>query len=325
MMEAGVDAVEYRSWLSAADTLSPAQRQEAVEVLQGRPAAIRVVEAIETRVDPDRHCPHCAMPGAVSRGHANGLRRFRCNGCGKSFNALTGTSLAGLRLRDRWWDFAECLRDGDTVESSAEVCGVASSTAFRWRHRFLRNATAGATSLCGIVEADETFFLFSRKGERQLDRPARRRGGKAGKPGLSKELVPVLVAADRSGATLSAVLPEVNSAEIEAVLKPVLAADALLVTDGGSYYRKVANDLGVSHEALNQSAGERIRGDLHIQTVNSRHQQLKDFVRSFRGVAAKYLPNYVRWFHIAALMSSPTPQSCLNAALAFPAQVAMPS
>ena len=99
----------------------------------------------------------------------------------------------------------------------------------------------------------------------------------------------------------------------------MLAADALLVTDAATYYRKVANDLGVSHEALNQSAGERIRGDLHIQTVNSRHQGLKGFVRGFRGVAARYLPNYVRWFHIAALMPSPTPQSCLNAALSFPA------
>ena len=35
--------------------------------------------------------------------------------------------------------------------------------------------------------------------------------------------------------------------------------------------------------------------------------------------------SHVRWFHIAALMSSPTPQSCLDAALAFPAKVAMPS
>lgn len=313
-----MDPVQFRAWLSAIANLTLAQRQEVLDILHGRPAAVEVTEAIESRVDQDRCCPRCHTPGAISRGQANGLRRFQCKGCGKTFNALTGTPLAGLRLRDRWLDFAESLRDGETVKASAKGCGVAVTTAFRWRHRFLRSATAGAAALRGIVEADETFFLFSRKGERKIDRPARHRGGKAGKPGLSREQVPVLVAADRNGATVSAVLSELDSAEIKAVLKPVLASDALLVTDGGSYYPKVAAEIGVSHEVLNHSAGERVRGDLHIQTVNSRHQRLKDFARCFRGMASKYLPNYVRWFHISDLAPSPTPQSCLNAALALP-------
>ena len=178
---------------------------------------------------------------------------------------------------------------------------------------------AGATTLSGIVEADETFFLHSRKGEHDLDRKPRHRGGKATKPGLSKEQVPVLVAADRSGATISAVLSELSSAGIKPVLEPVLAKDALLVTDGGTYYPKVARELGINHEELNQSAGERVRGDIHIQTVNSRHERLKGFVGRFRGVASKYLPNYVRWFHISALPKSLTPQTCLNAALSLPA------
>lgn len=154
------------------------------------------------------------------------------------------------------------------MKASAERCGVAGSTAFRWRHRFLRTVTAGAIKLRGIVEADETFVLMSRKGERKLDRKARRRGGKASKRGLSDEQVPVLVAADRSGATVSAVLPAVSAAHLQAVLGPVLDQDALLVTDGCTSYPPCAAALGVSHEALNQTAGERVRGELHIQTVN---------------------------------------------------------
>ena len=52
---------------------------------------------------------------------------------------------------------------------------------------------------------------------------------------------------------------------------PVVAKDALLVSDGGASYPPCAAALGVSHEALNRSMGERVRGDLHVQTVNSRH------------------------------------------------------
>ncbi len=90
--------------------------------------------------------------------------------------------------------------------------------------------------LKGIVEADETYVLESRKGRRKLDREARRRGGKATKRGLSKEQVPVLVAVDRDGAPVSTVLPEVTGKALAAALEPVLAPDVLLVSDGGSVY-----------------------------------------------------------------------------------------
>ena len=86
--------------------------------------------------------------------------------------------------------------------------------------------------LKGIVEADETYVLESRKGGRGLGRKARRRGGKAKKRGLSREQVPVLMAADRSGTTVSAVLPRVDVAALTAALDPVVAKDALLVSDG---------------------------------------------------------------------------------------------
>jgi len=58
--------------------------------------------------------------------------------------------------------------------------GVAQSTAFRWRHRFLgcpKNLLA--RQLLGIAEADESYFLVSCKGHRGLLRRPRRRGGRA--------------------------------------------------------------------------------------------------------------------------------------------------
>ena len=53
----------------------------------------------------------------------------------------------------------------------------------------------------------EDLRVESRKGERKLNRKPRKRGGKAQKPGLSREQVPILVAADRGGETLSHTLP----------------------------------------------------------------------------------------------------------------------
>jgi transposase-like protein len=320
-----MDAALFRAWLAGVDELTLEQRQEVHELLFGRPPEAEVVASIEDRMASERRCPHCGSNGVVKRGRANGLRRYRCKACGKSFNALTGTPWARLRHKECWLAFAETLSAGATVRGSANHCGVATTTAFRWRHRFLRAVQTGTAPLRGIVEADETFILDSRKGERHLERPARKRGGKAAKRGLSREQVPVLVAADRSGTTLSAVLPEVSAKAIQAVLEPVVDKDALLVTDGASVYPPCAAALGVSHEALNQSTGERVRGDLHIQTVNNRHQRLKTFLAPFRGIATKYLANYLRWFDIAGLARHSSARTCLNAALALQPGVIVPS
>jgi transposase-like protein len=316
-----MDASTFRSWLAHVEHLTPEQRQEAAAVLKGRPAVAEVTAIIEDRGGAERRCPHCGTDGAVGRGRANGLRRYRCRSCGRSFNALTGTPLAGLRGKDRWLDFAAALRTGETLQTSAERCGVAISTAFRWRHRFLTAATIRTQRLGGIVEADETYRLHSRKGERRLDRPARQRGGRASKRGLSREQVPVLMATDRRGGMVSGVLATASAEAVTAVLAPVLPSDALLVTDGAKCFSTFATQAGMTHEVLNQSAGERVRGDLPIQTVNNCHQRFKDFIADFRGVATKYLSNYVRWFEMVGVKTDVSSRACLQAALGMRAEV----
>jgi len=102
---------------------------------------------------------------------------------------------------------------------------------------------------------------------------------------------------------------------LTAALKPVVGPDAMLVTDGCTSYPACATALGITHEVLNQSAGERVRGELHIQTVNNRHSRLKDFLRARRGIATKYLASHLRWFHLVALRTDPTPRYCLAAAM----------
>jgi transposase-like protein len=298
-------------WLSEIDDLTPEQRGDVSRLLDGTSSLESVIALLEQRVGTDRRCPHCETLGAIICGRSNGLRRYLCRGCGKTFNALTGTPLARLRRKDLWSTFAESLRAGDTVEKAAERCGVAETTAFRWRHRFLRAAKAGAVKLGGIVEVDETYMLDSRKGERTLDRKPRKRGGKASKRGLSKEQVPILVAVDRSGQTFSARLEAVTAEILSKHLVPVVLKDALLVSDGHRAYPPCAKALGVTHEVLNQSAGERVRGNLHLQTVNSRHAALKDLFRRHKGIATKYLDSYLAWYHLAVLPKRPSPRAIM--------------
>ena len=125
--------------------------------------------------------------------------------------------MAGLHNKDRWPDQARALIEGESLAKAAERCRIHPSTAFRWRHRFLAAHNFDKPkSLSGVVEADETFILESFKGRRGgLARPARRRGGKAAKRGLSAEQIPVVVARDRSGATFDAVLPRLDAESLK--------------------------------------------------------------------------------------------------------------
>src|SRR3954471_16006530 len=163
-----------------------------------RVGAARIAELGQRRVD-SLGCPHCANRDVVRWGAASALPRYRCKACRRSFNALTKTPLAKLRVKDKWATQTEALIAGVSTAEAARRCGVHSTTAFRWRHRFLASLAGDKPkTLSGIVEGDETFILESFKGKRSgLPRKARKRGGKSAKCGISAEQIPVLVARDR--------------------------------------------------------------------------------------------------------------------------------
>ena len=204
-------------------------------------------------------CPHCAGREVVGWGRSHGLLRFRCKSCGRTFNALTKTPMAHLRKKEKWLDHARAMIEGKSLAKTAALCGVHPTTAFRWRHRFLRApASDKPRGLRGIVEADETSFSKSFKG-RWSDLPpaARKRGGKARHPGLYQDNIPILVARDRNGAAFDAIPPQVDGASVRLALAGVVtpgnrSCDAArhLVGDGGKAIAAFARRAGIPFHAV---------------------------------------------------------------------------
>ncbi len=244
-------------------------------------------------------CPHCDAAGEQLHpwGQSHGLPRYRCHACGKTCNPLTGTPLAHLRKREQWLRYGQALIDGVSVRAAADRCQVNKNTAFLWRHRFLHNASQHrAEHESGIVEADETFFLESFKGQRHLARPARRRGGVGRTRGTGTDQIAVLVVRDRSGQTADFRLEKLDAPHVIAVLRPLVDPDAILCSDGASIYKTFARETGIAHRPINAQQGQRVReGAFHIQNVNAYDSRLKTWMRRFHGVATKYLDNYLGW------------------------------
>jgi transposase-like protein len=270
-----------------------------------------------SKVGRDRNasfgCPHCGGFAIGGWGRANGMPRYRCKGCEKTFTALTGTPLSGLHYKNRWIDQAQALISGESVVKAAARCQIDKTTAFRWRHRFLAALNFDKPkSLSGIVEADETFILESFKGlHGGLPRPARKRGGKAVKRGLSEEQIPVIVARDRTGATLDAVLPRLDAASLTAALGGVIAPATPFCCDGGAAITAFARRAKLEIHVL-AAPGAPIpeAPEYHINNVNAYHGRLKEWLRRFHGVATKNLATYLSWRRtVEALGTASTPEA----------------
>jgi hypothetical protein len=134
----GVDSMraqDFSAWLSAIAGLSAEQRREAVQALKKADGAETGCASEDlTGVSPKRGgergrredalggashervesqgCPHCAGRETIGWGRSHGLLRFRCKSCGRTFNALTKTSMAHLRKKERWLDHARAMIEG---------------------------------------------------------------------------------------------------------------------------------------------------------------------------------------------------------------------
>lgn len=258
---------------------------------------------IDKRKSQDEiQCPHCSSLEITKWGMSAGLQRYKCKEqeCGKTFNALTKTPLARLRKRDAWGQYVKCLTESKTIKQSAQELGVAVTTAFRWRHRFLSSPTVKKISeVTGIVEADEMFFLESYKGKRTINhREPRKRGGMGDKR-KKDEQIAVLIVKDRSGGLTETMLGRPNKEKIGKALKPIVASDSILCSDGAQSYRSFARENGLTHYRTIESKGERVIGkQFHIQNVNNYMMRTRKWMAKFYGVGTDYLPNYLGWMRL---------------------------
>ena len=114
---------------------------------------------------------------------------------------------------------------------------------------------------------------------------------------LSAEQIPVLIARNRTGAHIDAVLPDRSEAAVRPVLEGKLSKDDTLpCMDGDKALIAFAEAEGIEYELIIASKGEHVHEKvLHLQNVNATVSRFKNWLTRFNGVASKYLPNYLAW------------------------------
>lgn len=181
-----------------------------------------------------------------------------------------------------------------SLRESTKVIGVSHVTLFYWRHKILSGIKKIRTKgFKDIVEADETYFLYSEKGKRKIEgKKHRKRGGASKYRGIRNEQVCVFVARDRSKETVSEVacMGRINKNIIEEKIGDLISENTTLCTDAWKSYGTITLEKNLNHYKLNASEGRYvIKRIYHIQNVNSFHSNLKNWIKKFKGVSSKYL------------------------------------
>jgi transposase-like protein len=240
-----------------------------------------------------------------------GIQRFKCKACNKTFNALADSPLYRMKKAEKWVEYTKLMWGGVSLRKSANALNITLRTSFRWRHIFIKApASFNPSELTGVIEADETFLPESFKGKRVIERTSRKRGG-----GKIKQ-VPIFIALDRSGAVSHKVLERNTKDNIQAQLKPLLSSGSVLCTDGNLSYKGIAKDLDIDHKRLIGLDNQRvIEGIYHIQTLNNYMMRWKAWLRRFNGVGTAYIENYLSWFRFMEDNAEHSDQTWIKEAL----------
>jgi len=291
----------FHEMLNNIHRLSHSERTELRNSLANLDNLDHVSDLIETGQDTDRHCQHCGSHDVYKHGVRSNIQRYKCKTCKRTFNALTGTPLAHLRMKEKWLPYFDNLRLSHTLRESSKSLGINLRTSFLWRHRFIHWFSKDVPDkLPGIIEADETYFNFSMKGNRHLPRKPHKRGFQDVGRGLSRSLVCVFTACNRSHESVEKVAGRgaISSHWLEKEFAPFIPDDAIVVSDGHKSYEGFCLRLGIEHIVVSSKKGRRVRDAFHIQHINSFHQRLKSWIDfRFHGVATKYLEHYLGWRH----------------------------
>ena len=276
-----------------------------LELDDSQDSVAQLIEVRHNQQQKDKFtCPHCKGENIVGHGNYQGRKRYKCKTCKKTFNDLTGTSVSYIHKKDDWNSYLQCLANNLTLRDAAKEVGVSYRTSFMWRHKIIGAfKDMGCTKLEGIIEGDETFFLFSEKGNKSIEeRNPRKRGGKASKAGINNEHVAVIVSTDRNKQPIIEVAGRgrISASQINECLGKWIGENAsVLCSDSHRSYESFAKNKHLKHVKINASKGQHVKDKIyHIQNINNIHYLLKDWVKQFNGVASGYLQNYMNWFRI---------------------------
>ena len=92
--------------------------------LDGQPN-FSLEDLINFKANTGIKCPHCDNVEFIKNGTRNGVQRYICTSCKKSFNSLSQSFLSRTHKDfETWKSYAHCLSEGYSLRKAAKYCGI---------------------------------------------------------------------------------------------------------------------------------------------------------------------------------------------------------
>jgi transposase-like protein len=151
---------QFQNILHHVTNLNYSQLKKLRHEVESNISSNQVGQAIADHEEMISHCPHCDSNKLNRWGMIKqGIQRFKCKSCSKTFNALADSPLYRMKKAGKWIEYTKLMWEGVSLRKSAKALNITLRTSFRWRHMFIKApASYTPSELTGVIEADETFL-----------------------------------------------------------------------------------------------------------------------------------------------------------------------
>ncbi|MDR1539400.1 MAG: hypothetical protein LBU32_15655 [Clostridiales bacterium] len=289
------------------DTLTPTQHflseRYETEYKERHPKLTETGEAVLINAVIPETCPYCQHDGINRFGQTgNGIQRYRCKGCEKTFTPITGTIFDSHKISiSEWMEY--CMNIFRYVSISADSWNSrnAFTTSRYWLEKLflVLEHYPEDIILGGRVWFDETFYTV-RSDDIQVK-------GDGKKPrGLSKNQLFIGVACTKNRILcLLEGAGQPTARKVHMSFGGHIAEGSILVHDGGEAHGMLIEKLHLISESYNSSEIKKLSDkDNPLNRVNGVHARLKNFLHAHTGFDRETLQGYLNLFSFA--MNPPT-------------------
>lgn len=232
-------------------------------------------------------CPHCGVVNEATKLSGKSTRPgvYKCRPCRKPFSVTVGTVFERSKIALNTWvhavDIYTASKKGFSAHQLHRTLGVTYKTAWFMAHRIREAMTEpkGPASPMGgagkIVEADETYF------GKKADKPKVKTNGQPFlKGGRAAHKIAIVSLVERGGKVRSFKVDRADADTVRTILFTNVKRNTDLHTDESALYTYTGKAYA-SHETVNHSSKEYVRGTVHTNTIEG---FFSIFKRGMKGV-----------------------------------------
>lgn len=248
-------------------------------------------------------CPFCGSVHFIKYGKYDGIQRYMCKECKKTFSNTTNSVWKNLKKNpEKWIKFIELSLQGTTLKNCARILGMSITTAFYWRHKIL-HAIEKAYKIKTLKESAEVYVFMTGKcykGSRNKHYTAEEK--KIKRSNIRYHFphgIDVLVVTGNSDDACFVRRTEPNESNKDNFENNVLSIahkHCYMKFDRTNKY-DLRECIRKFNSKIPKKIREKYKTDFHINIqCRSFVSCLNSWKKSFRGIATKYINHYYNFF-----------------------------